>query len=49
MYPSDRDSDKKKDWDDCVVSIDDKGRDLKCFLLLTNPQKKECLHSLQLL
>ena len=29
MYPSDRDSDKKKDWDDCVVSIDDKGRDLK--------------------
>ena len=29
MYPSDRDSNKKKEWDDCVVSIDDKGRDLK--------------------
>ena len=29
LYPSDRDSDMKKDWEDCIVSIDDKGRELK--------------------
>ena len=29
LFPSDRESDVKKDWDDCVVAIDDKGRDLK--------------------
>ena len=29
MFPSDRDSDMKKDWDDCIVAIDDKARDMK--------------------
>ena len=29
LFPSDKDSDMKKDWDDCIVAIDDKGRDLK--------------------
>ena len=29
VFPSDKDADMKKDWDDCIVSIDDKGRDLK--------------------
>ena len=29
MFPSDRDADEKKDWDDCIVAIDDKGRELK--------------------
>lgn len=29
VYPSDRDSDMKKDWDDCIVAIDDKARDMK--------------------
>ena len=29
MLPSDKDSAKKKDWDDCVAAIDDKGRDMK--------------------
>ena len=29
MYPSDKDSDVKKDWDDWIIAIDDKGRDLK--------------------
>ena len=29
MFPSDKDSDMKKDWEDCIVSIDDKGRELK--------------------
>ena len=27
MLPSDRNSAKKKDWDDCIVAIDNKGRD----------------------
>ena len=25
LYSSDKESDKKKDWDDCIVCIDDKG------------------------
>ena len=29
LFPSDRDSDARKDWDDCIVAIDDKGRELK--------------------
>jgi len=29
QYPSDKDPDMKKDWDDCIVAIDDKTRDLK--------------------
>ena len=29
LFPSDKDSDIKKDWEDCIVSIDDKGRELK--------------------
>ena len=29
LFPSDKDSDIKKDWDDCIVAIDDKGRELK--------------------
>ena len=29
VYPSDKDSDMKKDWDDCIVAIDDKARDMK--------------------
>ena len=29
LYPSDKDSDVKKDWDDWIIAIDDKGRDLK--------------------
>ena len=29
VYPSDRDSNMKKDWDDCIVGIDDKARDMK--------------------
>ena len=29
MLPSDKDSAKKKDWDDCVAAIDDKERDMK--------------------
>lgn len=29
VFPSDKDSDIKKDWEDCIVSIDDKGRELK--------------------
>ena len=29
VFPSDRDSDMKKDWDDCIVAIDDKARDMK--------------------
>ena len=29
MFPSDKDTDMKKDWEDCIVSIDDKGRELK--------------------
>ena len=24
MFPSDKDSDMKKDWEECIVSIDDK-------------------------
>ena len=29
LFPSARESDTKQDWDDCIVSIDDKGRELK--------------------
>ena len=29
LFPSDKESDQKKDCDDCIVAIDDKGRDLK--------------------
>ena len=29
LFPSDKESDVKKDWDDCIVAIDDKARDLK--------------------
>jgi len=29
---SNKDGDMKKDWDDCIVSIDHKVRDLKCRL-----------------
>ena len=29
LHPSDKESDMKKDWDDCIVAIDDKGRELK--------------------
>lgn len=29
LFPSDKDSDIKKDWDDCVISIDEKARDMK--------------------
>ena len=32
MFCSDRDADAKKNWDDCIVAIDDKGRELKCKL-----------------
>ena len=29
LHPSDKESDMKKDWEDCIISIDDKGRELK--------------------
>lgn len=29
MFPSERDGDMKKDWEDCIVCIDDKARELK--------------------
>ena len=29
LYPSERESDLKKDWEDCINSIDEKARDLK--------------------
>ena len=29
LHPSDKESDMKKDWEDCIVVIDDKGRELK--------------------
>ena len=29
VYPSDKESDQKKDWEDCIIAIDDKARDLK--------------------
>ena len=29
LYPSEQESDIKKDWDDCIYAIDDKARDLK--------------------
>ena len=29
VYPSERDSEMKKEWDDCIVAIDDKERDMK--------------------
>ena len=29
MFPSDKDSDMKEYWEDCIVSINDKGRELK--------------------
>ena len=38
---SDRDGDVKKDWDDCIVAIDDKGRELKCKLKKQLQQDKQ--------
>ena len=32
LFPSVSDADAKKDWDECIISIDDKGRELKCKL-----------------
>jgi len=32
QYPSDKESDMEKDWKDCIVAIDNKGRELKCKL-----------------
>ena len=29
LFLSARESDTKKDWDDCIIAIDDKGRELK--------------------
>ena len=29
LFPSDKESDMKKDWDSCVIAIDGKGRQLK--------------------
>ena len=29
LHPSDRDSDSKKDWEECIISIDEKGREMK--------------------
>lgn len=29
LHPSEKECDKKKDWDDCIITIDEKGRDLK--------------------
>lgn len=36
LYPSERESDLKKDWDDCINAIDDKARDLKRRLKNSN-------------
>ena len=36
LYPSERESDIKKDWDDYVYAIDDKTRDLKRRLKNSN-------------
>ena len=36
LYPSERESDIKKDWDDCVNAIDDKARGLKRRLKNSN-------------
>ena len=32
LFPSVRDANAKKDWDDCIISTDDKGRELICKL-----------------
>ena len=29
LYPSEKECDIKKDWDDCITCIDEKGRDMK--------------------
>ena len=29
LHLSDRDSDNKKDWEECIISIDEKGREMK--------------------
>ena len=29
LFPSEKDSDVKKNWEDCIKAIDDKARDLK--------------------
>ena len=36
LYPSEQESDIKKDWDDCIYAIDDKARDLKRRLKNSN-------------
>ena len=29
LFPSEKESDSKKDWEDCIIAIDEKARDLK--------------------
>ena len=29
LFPSERECDIKKDWEDCIISIDEKARDMK--------------------
>ena len=41
VYPSDKDSDMKKDWDDCIVAIDDKARDMKRKLKKQQEQNQQ--------
>ena len=41
VYPSERDSDMKKDWDDCIVAIDDKARDMKQKLKKQQEQNQQ--------
>ena len=41
VYPSERDSDMKKDWDDCIVAIDDKVRDMKRKLKKQQEQNQQ--------
>ena len=41
MFPSDRDGDVKKDWEDCIVAIDDKGRELKRKLQKQSQKDKQ--------
>ena len=41
VYPSERDSEMKKDWDDCIVAIDDKARDMKRKLKKQQEQNQQ--------
>ena len=41
VYPSERDSEMKKDWDDCIVAIDDKAKDMKRKLKKQQEQKQQ--------